>query len=140
MRTPEEIIAEIRRTFETRYGTPRRELIEAGRVRDYLLAMNEPADFRPDDPVPPLFLLTLGRMRRPQPSRGSSVKAGDEYEFLAPVFVGDLVTISRQILSVEQKQGKAGPMYLTTDEIRFVNQDGILVARAINKGFRWGLE
>ena len=140
MRTTEAIIAEIRSTFEARYGTPRSELVEAGRVRDYLLAMNEPADLMPGAPVPPLFLLTLGRMRRPQPARGSSVKAGDEYEFLAPVFVGDVITISREILSIEQKQGKAGPMYLTTDEIRFVNQGGVQVAWAINRGFRWGLE
>lgn len=140
MRTSEEIIAEIRSTFEARYGTPRSELVEAGRVRDYLLAMNEPAERAPGDPVPPLFLLTLGRTRRPQPTRGSAVKAGDDYAFFAPVFVGDVITVSRQILSIEQKQGKVGPMYLTTDEIRFVNQHGVQVARAINRGLRWGLE
>ncbi len=95
--------------------------------------MNEPADRAPGEPVPPLFLLTLGRMRRPQPARGSSVKAGDEYEFLEPVFVGDVITVSRRILGIEQKQGKVGPMYLTTDEIRFVNQHGVLVARAMRQ-------
>lgn len=140
MRTPEEIIAENRSIFEVRYGTPRSELIEAGRVRDYLLAMNEPADLQPGEPVPPLFLLTLVRMRRPQPARGSAVNAGDEYEFFAPVFIGDVVTTSNRIVSIEQKQGKAGPMYLTIFESSFVNQHGFRVAQAIHRIMRWGLE
>lgn len=140
MRTPEEIIAENRSIFEERYGTPRSELIEAGRVRDYLLAMNEPADIQPGDPVPPLFLLTLSRMRRPQPARGSAVNAGDGYEFFAPVHVGDVIMTSNHIVSIEQKQGKAGPMYLTVFESVFVNQHGVTVAQATHRIMRWGLE
>jgi hypothetical protein len=76
------IIEEIRADHARRYPAPRHEAVEAGRVRDYLLALNEPAEHFPSDPVPNLFLLTLGRTRRPQPSRGTSVNAGDEYEFL----------------------------------------------------------
>jgi hypothetical protein len=139
MVTTAEIAAEIRSDYEARYSAPRHELVEAGRVRDYLLAMNEPADLESGMPVPSLFLLTLGRTRRPQPSRGSAVNAGDEFEFLAPVFVGDTVTITRQVLSIDEKLGKVGVMFLTTAEYRFMNQKGQLVGKAINKTLRWGL-
>jgi hypothetical protein len=76
-----EIADEIRGEYESRYGGPRHEAVELGRVKDYLLAMDEPADVGPGDVVPALFVLTLGRTRRPQPSKGSAVNAGDDYEF-----------------------------------------------------------
>jgi hypothetical protein len=38
------VIADIREEYVARYGTPRVHLVEAGRVRGYLLALNEPAD------------------------------------------------------------------------------------------------
>lgn len=129
---------EIRADYVARYGTPRTELVEAGRVRDYLLALNEPADLHPDAPVPALFVLTLGRTRRPQPARGSVVNAGDDYEFFAPVLIGDRITIERRVLEVTEKQGKQGTMYLTRAEATYVNQNGTLVARAQLSLLRWG--
>jgi hypothetical protein len=130
---------EIRKDYEARYDTPRHELIEAGRVRDYLLAMNEAAEISPDKPVPSLFLLTLGRTRRPQPAKGSAVNAGDDYEFLRPVFIGDTITISRRILAVEEKQGKAGLMYLAKAEVTYRNQHAETVGIAKSNVLRWGL-
>ena len=129
---------EIRRECEARYCEPRHEPIEAGRVRDFLLAMNEPDARQQDEPVPVLFLLTLGRTRRPQPARGSAVNAGDEYEFFHPVFVNDTITVSRRVLAVEEKQGKSGLMYLTRAEISYCNQHGMLVATAHSSVMRWG--
>lgn len=41
--TSHEAAAEIRQEYESRYGAPRHETMELGRVRDYLLAMDEPA-------------------------------------------------------------------------------------------------
>jgi hypothetical protein len=132
-------VEEIRADYIARYGTPRTEVVEAGRVRDYLLALDEPADLvQPGAPVPPLFLLTLGRTRRPQPARGSAVNAGDEFEFFAPVYMGDRITIERQVLGVDEKQGKQGKMYLTRAEAKYVNQDGTLVGRALLNTLRWG--
>jgi hypothetical protein len=129
---------EIQADYLARYGTPRVEFVEAGRVRDYLLAMDEPAELISDAPVPALFLLTLGRTRRPQPSRGAAVNAGDDYEFLAPVFVGDQITIVRQVLGVDEKTGKQGKMYLTRAEATYRNQHDQLVARALLNILRWG--
>ena len=129
---------ELREAYEARFGPPRTELIEAGRVRDYLLAMDEPLDRADDDPIPPLFLLTLARTRRPQPSRGTSVNAGDDYQFRLPVRVGDRITVTRQVTEVAEKQGKRGPMYLIRSESTFTNQSGELVAVSRQSILRWG--
>lgn len=134
----EAAIAAIRADYESRYGAPRTELIEAGRVRDYLLAMDELAEIGEGDAVPPLFLLTLGRTRRPQPSRGGAVNGGDEYEFYYPVRVGDRITISRRLVRIEEKQGKRGRMFVTRAESTFHNQDGKVVALAHQNIIRWG--
>ena len=139
-RPSQELADEVRRDYEARYGEPRHEVVEHGRVKDYLLAMDEPADIGPGDVVPPLFVLTLGRTRRPQPSKGSAVNAGDDYEFFAPLRVGDTVTIRREVKGVEEKQGKQGRMFLTRAETTYTNQRGELVARAQLNTLRWGLE
>jgi hypothetical protein len=132
------IIQAIRRDYEERYGRARTETVEAGRVRDYLLAMDEPADISAGQPAPALFMLTLGRTRRPQPTRGAAVNAGDDFEFLAPVYVGDAITIERRVIAVDTKQGKVGRMYLTRAEAAYTNQHGALVARARSNILRWG--
>ena len=129
---------EIRREYELRYGEPRHETVELGRVKDYLLAMDEPATLGMGDVVPALFVLTLGRTRRPQPTKGSAVNAGDEYEFLAPVRVGDTITITRSVIGVNEKQGKNGRMYLIRAEAAYTNQQGTKVAHARLNTLRWG--
>ncbi|MDY6945511.1 MAG: MaoC family dehydratase N-terminal domain-containing protein [Pseudomonadota bacterium] len=131
-------LEEIHADYVARYGTPRTEVVEYGRVRDYLLALNEPADLADGTPVPALFVLTLGRTRRPQPARGSVVNAGDDYEFFAPVFIGDSITIARRVLGVTEKRGRHGTMYLTRAEATYLNQKGALVARAQLSLLRWG--
>lgn len=133
------IIRELREVFASRYGEVRTELIEAGRVRDYLLAMNEPLDGEEGDPVPPLFLLTLGRTRRPQPSRGSAVKAGDEFEFRRPVHVGDRITIRHELGDIEEKQGRQGTMFLLSSSTTYTNQNDEVVAVSRQSTLRWGL-
>jgi acyl dehydratase len=111
--TVEENLAEMRARHNARYSQPDVEVIEAGRVRDFLLAMDEPADHaKPGAVVPALFLLTLARNRRPQAPRGSAVNAGDEFELFAPVHVGDTITSTRELLGIDLKDGKRGLMYL----------------------------
>lgn len=133
------IADELRQEYEARYATPRHEPVELGRVKDYLLALDEPADIGPGDVVPALFVLTLGRTRRPQPSRGTSVNAGDDYRFFAPLHVGDTVTITRRVVDVEEKQGKQGRMFLLRSEATYTNQHGERVAQAQLSLMRWGL-
>jgi len=133
-----EALRELREQMEARYNVTRTEPVELGRVRDYLLAMDEPAEIGFGDVVPPLFMLTLARTRRPQPSKGTAVKAGDEYEFRAPVRVGDTITVTQRLADIQVKEGKNGPMYLVIAEGTFRNQRGEIVCMQRVKSFRWG--
>jgi hypothetical protein len=137
MNPTEQAASEIRDDYLKRHGTPRTELIEAGRVRDFLLALDEAADLEEGQPVPPLFVLTLGRTRRLSSNRGAAVNAGDDFEFYAPVYVGDRITTTRDVLAVEPREGRNGRMYLTRAEARYVNQHGVLVAKARSNILRW---
>jgi len=134
-----EALRELREQMEARYNVARVEAVELGRVRDYLFALDEPADIGVGDVVPPLFMLTLARTRRPQPSKGTAVKAGDEYEFRAPVRVGDTITVTQRLADIEVKEGKSGPMYLVIAEGEFKNQRGETVCMQRLKTFRWGM-
>lgn len=134
----EKICTDLQNDYADRYRSVRREAIEAGRVRDYLLAMDEPAKLQVGQPVPPLFLLTLGRVRRPVSGKWSAMKAGDEYSFIAPVYVGDLITITCRIPPVTHKRGSLGDMFLVTIECSYVNQDGLEVGTSRKKSIVWG--
>lgn len=137
MRNAIDAADEIRRDYEERYRAPRTERIEAGRVRDFLAALGEDG-WSAETPVPRLFLLTLGRTRRPQPSRGSAVNAGESLELFHPVRVDDVITIRRRVTSVQQKQGSRGRMYLVEAQGTFVDQRGRTVAHQVQKTLRWG--
>ena len=134
----EKICADLQNDYADRYRSVRREAIEAGRVRDYLLAIDEPAELQSGQPVPPLFLLTLGRVRRPVSGQWSAMKAGDEYAFIAPVHVGDVITITCAIPPVTHKRGSLGDMFLVAIECSYVNQDGLEVGTSRKKSIVWG--
>ena len=134
-------VEQLRREVSERYGKKRVEPIEAGRVRDYLLAMNESdAGIAPGSVVPPLFLLTLGRRRRPEPSSGTAVKANDDFTFHAPVHVGDVITVTSRLADIQPKQGKMGPMFLVIGETSYHNQHGQLVGVSRGSSLRWGVK
>lgn len=139
--TTDEIIAEIRAQHQARYGTPSMECIEAGRVRDFLLALDEPLpdDLGDDAVVPPLFLLTLGRTRRPQPARGSAVNAGDRFDFIAPLRIGDTIRTARELVAVDTKAGKNGLTFVSRVRATYTNQRDEIIATAERRVLQWGL-
>jgi acyl dehydratase len=53
-----------------------------------------------------------------------------EWDFVAPVCVGDTITAETRLKSVEEKQGGSGPFVLHANETTYTNQDGAVVARA----------
>lgn len=138
-RPASEVKKEIADEYLGRYGAPRSELVEAGRVRDYLMALDETVDVAAGQPVPLLFLLTIGRTRRPMPSSGGTVNAGDEFEFLEPLHVGDTITIERRVLDVEERQGRNGRVFLLRAEATYSNQHGRAVGRALFNILRTGI-
>lgn len=121
------VLDAIRAEYRERYREVRRDPVELGRVRDFLLALDEPADIGPGDHVPPLFLLTLGRVRRPVSGRWSAMKLGDEYAFDAPVCIGDVVTVECEVPPVTRKTGSRGEMFVVHIDCRYTNQHGVVV-------------
>jgi acyl dehydratase len=53
---------------------------------------------------------------------------GEEWEFLAPVLVGDTITAQRRLGAVEEKDGRSGPFVLLHYETTFTNQRDEVVA------------
>ncbi|MEZ5409744.1 MAG: MaoC family dehydratase N-terminal domain-containing protein [Acidimicrobiales bacterium] len=58
-----------------------------------------------------------------------TVGGSSEYEFFQPIRPGDVITRTSELKSVTKKVGSSGDLYLVLVETRFVNQDGVLVAR-----------
>lgn len=124
-----------RQLLEKRHAETTVELIEAGRVRDYLGALDEPTR-DPELPVPPLFLITLGRHRRPHLAQkgtaSGGVNASDKFEFFAPVYIGDTITVSSEVKGIENKRGRSGELFIATVVTQYRNQHARLVAQRTN--------
>ncbi len=54
---------------------------------------------------------------------------GEEWDFLAPVYVGDVITAETRLADLDEKQGSKGPFVRVTRETTFTNQDGEVVVR-----------
>lgn len=59
---------------------------------------------------------------------------GQEWEWLAPVHVGDSITAVQRLAGIDEKVGSKGPFALVTWETTFTNQDGDEVARSRVQG------
>ena len=101
--------------------------------------------------VPPLFLAWALSPNRPLEelredglyrARGKRVSlrvkrmmfAGEEWEYLGPVYPGDSITATVRLESLEEKQGSSERFVLQTTETRYTNQHGVVVARARGRG------
>ena len=91
------------------------------------------------DQVPPTFVLlqalrgisdlarTLGL---PERFGDLSTQTGQSVEVLGPVYSGDRIEKRSGIQDAYRKTGRTGPMAFVVWEAEFVNQDGVVVARA----------
>ena len=60
---------------------------------------------------------------------GHTLAGGNKYEVISPVYVGDVLTTSEKLVGIEERQGKSGPMAITTTETTYTNQRSEVVAR-----------
>ena len=60
---------------------------------------------------------------------GATMSGGMRFEILAPVYLGDVLTVEERLTSIEEKQGRSGPLVITTTLAEYRNQSGALVAR-----------
>jgi acyl dehydratase len=63
------------------------------------------------------------------PGFTSTRNAGQEMEWLAPVYIGDRLSYQSRLTDVFGRQGRRGPIIFTKRETEIRNQDGLLVAR-----------
>jgi acyl dehydratase len=89
-----------------------------------------------DVPVPP-GLLTSMQMEGGSPSAhmpeqahlAGAVDGGGEWEFYLPVYIGDVIFTTRELLSVKQRRGKLGEMIINTFNVTYRNQRSETVAK-----------
>lgn len=100
-----------------------------------------------DVPVPP-GLLTSMQMEGGSPSaympeqahlRGA-VDGGGEWEFYLPVYIGDVIFTTRELLSVKQRRGKLGEMIINTFNVTYRNQRSETVAKGRWSTIRYAAE
>ena len=84
------------------------------------------ADLRPDG----LF----SDAARPGPRLRRVMFGGQEWDWLAPLHVGDTITATQRLAAIEEKSGSKGRFVLVTWETTFTNQDGDVVARSRLQG------
>jgi acyl dehydratase len=76
-----------------------------------------------------------GDARRIKLNVQRSMAAGDEWDFLAPIYGGDTITAETRLKSLVEKDGSSGPFVLQTTETTYTNQHGEVVARSRSSGF-----
>ncbi|MFQ5895411.1 MAG: MaoC family dehydratase N-terminal domain-containing protein [Nitrospinota bacterium] len=120
--------------------------IERGKIREWALALREtnPVYFDPeaaraqgfrDVPAPPTFLRQFWwetPESDPMEHLGFSVErrllGEQEFEYLAPVVAGEVLTGRSRVVSLVEKEGRrGGKMKIAVIETRFTNQRGELV-------------
>jgi len=82
-------------------------------------------------------LRTDGLFRRPDGpdiGMGRVMFGGQEWDWLAPVYVGDTITATQRLAGIDEKEGGKGPFVLVTWETTFTNQHGDVVARSRLQG------
>jgi 3-methylfumaryl-CoA hydratase len=123
--------------------------ISAHHVRQYLVGTNDrnraylPHESGERSITPPLFVLAALRqlVYRDELAAdgqhralavggisGRTIEGGTDFTLHTPVFVGDVLKMTRTLVSLDQKVGRSGPMVIVVTNSRFENQQGTLVA------------
>ncbi len=58
-----------------------------------------------------------------------NVDGGVEYEFLAPIGAGDILTMVVKVVDIVGRETKLGPTMITTYEVTFNNQRGVVALK-----------
>jgi acyl dehydratase len=138
-----------------REGEPVVMHVERGKIREFALAIKDDDPLYSDEDlarretggiVPPVtFLETIrlwdrgrGRPRPPLDLR-RSLHGEQDYELLAPIHAGDVLTARTRIADVYEKPGRrGGTMTFVVTGTEFTNQRGEVVARARSVGIETG--
>jgi acyl dehydratase len=133
-------MAEVDRSLLGVWGAESTLRVETGKVREFARAVKDPNPLylADDGPVaPPTFLMTIAHWIKDLGETRSAVKLDyrrllhgeQEFEYLAPIRAGDVLTFRSRTKDVFEKQGKrGGTMTFIIGETEFRNQRGEVVA------------
>jgi acyl dehydratase len=136
-------MAEIDRSLLGQWGPETRMHVELGKIREFARAVKD------DDPrfadeacavAPPTFLMTIAHWIDPTKSRPGIrldyrrlLHGEQEFEYLAPIRPGDVLTARSRTNDVFEKEGRrGGTMLFVVSETEYRNQQGAVVAYARN--------
>ena len=129
--------------------------IEKGKIRQYVKALGETSPLYQDEEhaansryrgllAPPGLLITQamsGGASFNMPWKDPlthSVDAGEKVEFFKPIRPGDVLFLTRRLLSLSERESKSlGKMRLQDVEVTYTNQKGEIVARKVKSSFRY---
>jgi acyl dehydratase len=63
---------------------------------------------------------------------GRTLNGGTEAKFFALARVGDAISSQSRYVSIEEREGRSGPMVVIVAETEYTNQDGVLLLRVRN--------
>ncbi len=134
-------MAEIDRSLLGVWGPAHTMRVETGKIREFARAVKDanPAYLADGEAAlaPPTFLMTIAHWVRDLGETRSAVKLDyrrllhgeQEFEYLAPIRAGDVLTFRSRTKDVFEKQGKrGGTMTFVIGETEFTNQRGEVVA------------
>jgi acyl dehydratase len=114
--------------------------VELGKIREFARAVKDPSAAYTDPSAaiaPPTFLMTIAHWIGDLGQTRSAVKLDyrrllhgeQEFEYLAPIRAGDVLTFRSRTKDVFEKEGKrGGKMLFVIGETEFKNQRGEVVA------------
>lgn len=106
--------------------------VEAGHVKRFTQAIGD-SNPRWETEAPPTFLVSLAPVSLHLPEAEEYGKGwlngGNQFEYFAPVKIGDRITATGRVADVYEKPGSTGNLLFIVFESDYVNQDGTLVAR-----------
>ncbi|HLK10345.1 MAG TPA: MaoC family dehydratase N-terminal domain-containing protein [Candidatus Binatia bacterium] len=133
-------MAEIDRSLVGQWGPPATMRVEFGKIREFARAVKDPSPLYADEArcvAPPTFLMTIAHWIGDLGQTRSAVKLDyrrllhgeQEFEYLAPIRPGDVLTFRSRTKDVFEKAGKrGGKMLFVIGETEFRNQRGEVVA------------
>jgi acyl dehydratase len=133
-------MAEIDRSLLGVWGPERALLVETGKIREFARAVKDPNPAYLAEQgalAPPTFLMTIAHWMSDLGQTRSAVKLDyrrllhgeQEFEYVAPIRAGDVLTFRSRTKEVFEKEGKrGGTMTFVIGETEFKNQRGDVVA------------
>ena len=121
-------------------GEPQTADVERGAIVRFARAIGDDNPAYPDV-APPTFLRSVGPAIPPLPDAETVPRVldgGSEWTYHTSVRPGDTITFSATLESLVEREGRMGPMLITTHRIEYTNQRGALAATQRNTLIRMG--